>query len=151
VQGAPGTGKTAVGLHRLAYLLYAYPERMRRGGVLVIGPNRAFLSYIRNVLPALGEFGVKQVTVADLVPGIAVRGTEDDQVARIKGDGRMAAVLRAALRAQLREPAEPLLLPRGSRRGRVSTAELTGLVGELRDRGVRYGTGREMLSHRTRI
>jgi len=55
VQGAPGTGKTAVGLHRVAYLLYAYPGKMLRGGVLVIGPNRAFLSYIRNVLPALGE------------------------------------------------------------------------------------------------
>ena len=67
VQGAPGTGKTAVGLHRVAYLLYAYPERMRRGGVLVVGPNRAFLGYIRDVLPALGEMDVSQVTVAELV------------------------------------------------------------------------------------
>ena len=67
MQGAPGTGKTAVGLHRVAYLLYAYPDRMLRGGVLVIGPNRAFLSYIRNVLPALGEADVAQLTVPDLV------------------------------------------------------------------------------------
>ena len=67
VQGAPGTGKTAVGLHRVAYLLYAYPERMRRGGVLVVGPNRAFLGYIRGVLPALGEMDVSQVTVGELV------------------------------------------------------------------------------------
>ena len=55
VQGAPGTGKTAVGLHRVAYLLYAYREQVRRRGVVMVGPNRAFLSYIRNVLPALGE------------------------------------------------------------------------------------------------
>src|SRR5215475_5174939 len=67
VQGAPGTGKTAVGLHRVAYLLYAYPGRMLRGGLLVIGPNRAFLSYIRNVLPALGEADVTQQTIPDLV------------------------------------------------------------------------------------
>lgn len=65
VQGAPGTGKTAVGLHRVAYLLYAHPGRMLRGGVLVIGPNRAFLSYIRNVLPALGEADVAQLTIPD--------------------------------------------------------------------------------------
>ena len=75
VQGAPGTGKTAVGLHRVAYLLYAYPERMRRGGVLVVGPNRAFLGYIRGVLPALGEMDVSQVTVAELVDAAARRGT----------------------------------------------------------------------------
>src|SRR5579875_3345302 len=76
VQGAPGTGKTAVGLHRVAYLMYAYRERMARRGVLVVGPNRAFLSYIRNVLPALGETQVTQVTVADLVASVPVRGTD---------------------------------------------------------------------------
>src|SRR6266516_202829 len=65
VQRAPGTGKTAVGLHRVAYVLYAYPGRMLRGGVLVIGPNRAFLSYIRGVLPALGEADVIQQTIPD--------------------------------------------------------------------------------------
>src|SRR5215467_10439234 len=73
VQGAPGTGKTAVGLHRVAYLLYAYQERMLRGGVLVIGPNRAFLSYIRNVLPALGEADVAQQTIPELVATVPVR------------------------------------------------------------------------------
>lgn len=67
VQGGPGTGKTAVGLHRIAYLRYAHRERMGRRGVLVVGPNHALLSYIRNVLPALGETEVTQVTVADLV------------------------------------------------------------------------------------
>src|SRR3984957_13279443 len=64
VQGAPGTGKTAVGLHRVAYLLYAHKEQVTRRGVVVVGPNLAFLSYIRNVLPALGELDVTQTTVA---------------------------------------------------------------------------------------
>ena len=151
VQGAPGTGKTAVGLHRVAYLLYAYRERMGRRGVLVIGPNRAFLSYIRDVLPALGEMDVTQVTVTDMVatrPGVRVRGRDDESAARVKGDARMAELLRRALWARLARPAEPIMLPRGSRRWRVGTHELSGLVAELRDRGVRYGTGREMLAHR---
>jgi DNA helicase IV len=151
VQGAPGTGKTAVGLHRVAYLMYAYRERMARRGVLVIGPNSAFLSYIRNVLPALGETGVSQVTVADLVaarPGLRVRATDDERAARVKGDARMAEVLRRALWARLAEPAEAVMLSRGSRRWRVPAYELAALAGELRERGVRYGAGREMLGHR---
>ncbi len=148
VQGAPGTGKTAVGLHRVAYLLYAYPGKMTRGGVLVIGPNRAFLSYIRNVLPALGELNVSQTTLADLLAQVPVRATESAAAARVKGDTRMAEVLRRALWAGLRTPAEPVLLARGSRRWRVPATEVDGLVAELRDRGVRYAAGRDMLSHR---
>ena len=148
VQGAPGTGKTAVGLHRVAYLLYAYPGKMTRGGVLVIGPNRAFLSYIRNVLPALGELNVSQTTLADLVGRVPLRATDSAAAARVKGDSRMAEVLRRALWAGLRPPAEPVLLARGSRRWRVPAAELGDLVAELRDRGVRYAAGRDMLGHR---
>jgi DNA helicase IV len=148
VQGAPGTGKTAVGLHRVAYLLYAYKERMTRGGVLVVGPNRAFLAYIRNVLPALGELDVTQLSVTDLLATVPVRDTDTEPAAKIKGDARMAEVLRRALWLQLAEPAEAIMLVRGSRRWRVSAAELAVLVEELRQRGVRYGTGREMLSHR---
>jgi hypothetical protein len=68
VQGAPGTGKTAVGLHRAAYLLYTYPDRLRRSGVLVVGPNDAFLHYIGQVLPSLGEGGL-EVLAADPVAG----------------------------------------------------------------------------------
>ncbi len=67
VQGAPGTGKTAVGLHRVAYLLYTERERLRRGGVVIVGPNRSFLSYIRKVLPALGEVDVRQITIEELI------------------------------------------------------------------------------------
>jgi DNA helicase IV len=149
VQGAPGTGKTAVGLHRVAYLLYAYAERMRRGGVLVVGPNRAFLAYIRNVLPALGELDVTQLSVTDLLATVPVRAVDPEPAARIKGDARMAEVLRRALWLQLAEPqGEAIMVSRGSRRWRVSAYELAQLVEELRLRGVRYGTGREMLSHR---
>jgi DNA helicase IV len=148
VQGAPGTGKTAVGLHRVAYLLYAHQARMNRGGVLVVGPNRAFLGYIRNVLPALGEVSVAQVTVQDLVSAVPVRAADPERAARIKGDARMALVLRQALWAAVAEPAEAIMLPRGSRRWRVPAAELAGLVSELRQRGVRYGAGRDMLGHR---
>jgi DNA helicase IV len=148
VQGAPGTGKTAVGLHRVAYLLYAHRERLNRGGVLIVGPNRAFLGYIRNVLPALGEFEVTQTSVPDLLAVVPVRGTDPEQAARIKGDARMAAVLHRALWAHVSAPVEPIMLVRGSRRWRVPADELGELAGELRKRGVRYGTGREMLSHR---
>jgi DNA helicase IV len=148
VQGAPGTGKTAVGLHRVAYLLYAHAQRLSRGGVLVIGPNKAFLAYIQNVLPALGELDVAQLSVADLTSAVAVRGTESEQAARVKGDARMAQVLSNALWEQLAEPAEPIMLARGSRRWRVSAAEIAELAAELRERGVRYGTGRDMLTHR---
>jgi DNA helicase IV len=148
VQGAPGTGKTAVGLHRVAYLLYAHQARMNRGGVLVIGPNQAFLGYIRNVLPALGEINVAQVTVADLLAAVPVRGADSGPAARIKGDARMAVVLRRALWASMAEPAEAVVLPRGSRRWRVPAHEIAGLLSELRERGVRYGAGRDMLGHR---
>jgi DNA helicase IV len=148
VQGAPGTGKTAVGLHRVAYLLYAFSGQMTRGGVLVIGPNRAFLSYIRDVLPALGELDVTQTTVADLVARVPVRAADRPGVARVKGDARMAEVLRRALWAGLAEPTEPVVLARGVRRWRVPTAELADLAAELKQRGVRYAAGREMLGHR---
>ena len=148
VQGAPGTGKTAVGLHRVAYLLYAHAQRLGRGGVLVVGPNAAFLAYIQNVLPALGELDVTQVSVADLLATVPVRGTDSDSAARLKGDARMAEVLRHALWAQLREPAEPIMLVRGSRRWRIAAYEIAELTQELRERGVRYRTGRQLLAHR---
>jgi DNA helicase IV len=148
VQGAPGTGKTAVGLHRVAYLLYAYAQRLSRGGVLVVGPNRAFLAYIENVLPALGELDVAQLSVADLTARVPVRAIDADRSAQVKGDARMAQVLANALWEQLAEPAEAIMLARGSRRWRVPAYEIAELTAELRARGVRYGTGRDMLSHR---
>ena len=148
VQGAPGTGKTAVGLHRVAYLLYAHAQRLGRGGVLVVGPNKAFLAYIHTVLPALGELDVAQLSVADLTAAVPVRATDSERAAQVKGDARMAEVLANALWEQLAEPAEPIMLARGSRRWRVPASEIAELAAELRARGVRYGTGREMLAHR---
>jgi DNA helicase IV len=148
VQGAPGTGKTAVGLHRVAYLLYAHKEQVTRRGVVVVGPNLAFLSYIRNVLPALGELDVTQTTVADLVASTPIKATDTDEAATVKGDARMAAVLRNALWANLTAPKEALVVSRGARRLRLPAHEIEALAQELRDRGVRYGTGRELLAHR---
>jgi DNA helicase IV len=148
VQGAPGTGKTAVGLHRVAYLLYAHKEQVTRRGVVVVGPNLAFLAYIRNVLPALGELDVTQTTVADLVASTPIKATDTDEAATVKGDARMAEVLCNALWANLRAPKEALMVSRGARRLRLPAHEIEALARELRDRGVRYGTGRELLAHR---
>jgi DNA helicase IV len=148
VQGAPGTGKTAVGLHRAAYLLYAFRDRLKRGGVLVVGPNRAFLSYIQQVLPALGEVDAKQMTLDELVAHAPLRGTDTVEAARIKGDARMAEVLRRAVWAGVRVPGESVVIARGSRRWRLAAHELAELVEGLRARDVRYGSGRAMLAQR---
>nr|WP_234435844.1 UvrD-helicase domain-containing protein [Streptomyces sp. NRRL S-813] len=148
VQGGPGTGKTAVGLHRVAYLLYAHRERLARTGTLVIGPNKSFLHYIEQVLPALGELTVRQATVDDLVAHVEVRGTDEAPAAIVKGDARMAQVLRGAVYAHVTMPTEPVVVVRGSRRWRVPAYELEGLVRELLDRGIRYGAAREALPQR---
>ncbi|WP_372337672.1 UvrD-helicase domain-containing protein [Streptomyces sp. MK5] len=148
VQGGPGTGKTAVGLHRVAYLLYAHRERLARTGTLVIGPNKSFLHYIEQVLPALGELTVRQATVDDLVAHVELRGTDDAPAAIVKGDARMAQVLRRAVYAHVTMPTEPVVVVRGSRRWRVPAYELEELVRELLDRGIRYGAAREALPQR---
>ncbi|MFJ8012624.1 HelD family protein [Streptomyces sp. NPDC096339] len=150
VQGGPGTGKTAVGLHRVAYLLYAHRDRLARTGTLVIGPNRSFLHYIEQVLPALGELEVKQATVDDLVArdGLEVRGTDAAATAVVKGDSRMAQVLRRALESHVTAPTEALMVVRGSRRWRVPSYELAEMVEELRNRDIRYGAAREALPQR---
>ncbi|MET7476332.1 UvrD-helicase domain-containing protein [Streptomyces sp. NPDC005648] len=148
VQGGPGTGKTAVGLHRVAYLLYAHRERLARTGTLVIGPNRSFLHYIEQVLPALGELTVQQATVDDLVGHVEVRGADDAAAAIVKGDARMAEVLRRAVYSHVTMPTEPVVVVRGSRRWRVPAYELEDIVRELLDRDIRYGAAREALPQR---
>ncbi|MEE1782550.1 AAA family ATPase [Streptomyces sp. SP17BM10] len=150
VQGAPGSGKTAVGLHRAAYLLYTHPQRIRRSGLLVIGPNRAFLRYIAEVLPALGEIDVAQCTVEDLVATHPVRGEDDARAAAVKQDARMAAVLERALYARVRAAdAAPVVVTEGSYRWRVPEEALRSMVAEVRGQGVPYAIGREHL--RTRV
>ncbi len=148
VQGAPGTGKTAVGLHRVAYLLYAHRERLARTGTLVIGPNRSFLHYIEQVLPALGELDVAQATVEELVSQVAVTGTDPADAAIVKGDARMAQVLQRAVRSGVRMPTEPCVVVRGSRRWRIPAYELEELVQELMDRDIRYGAALAALPQR---
>jgi len=148
VQGAPGTGKTAVGLHRAAYLLYTHRDQLARQRLLVIGPNDAFLRYIGAVLPALGEVEASQTTIDQLVAHIRVRVSEPAAVATLKGDARMAAVLRRALWARVQTPTTPLVVTRGSRRYRVPAYEVAENVAALQDRGVRYAAGRALLPQR---
>jgi DNA helicase IV len=166
VQGAPGTGKTAVGLHRAAWLLYAYRDKLARSGVLVVGPNRAFLEHVGAVLPSLGEIEVRHTTVEDLVAGEAARTAADDGVRQVrsgvvqargadpveravlKGDARMAQVLHVAVWAHVAVPDEALVLPRGSRKWRLPAYQVRDIVAELRRRGARYAAARDMLAQR---
>ncbi|MDQ1037136.1 hypothetical protein QFZ75_003552 [Streptomyces sp. V3I8] len=173
VQGAPGTGKTAVGLHRAAYLLYTHPQRIRRGGLLILGPNPTFLSYISEVLPALGETGVRQSTIGneisneigiDIGKGIGndsdigigigrhpVGGEDGERTAVVKHDARMAEVLRRALYARVNPAAvrDDLTVPDGTYRWRVPAAVLTRIVADVRAEEPPYATGRERV--RTRV
>ncbi|MGW8572515.1 HelD family protein [Streptomyces niveus] len=104
VEGGPGTGKTAVALHRAAYLLYAHREQLARRAVLIVGPNPAFLGYIGEVLPSLGETGVLLATVGELFPGVRATATDTPAAAAVKGRAEMAGALAAALRDRQRVP-----------------------------------------------
>jgi DNA helicase IV len=148
VQGGPGTGKTAIGLHRAAYLLYNHPE-LAREEVMVLGPSRAFLGYIAQVLPSLGEEAVLQVTPADLVPDVAVRGVEDEAAQVVKGDARMARVIANAVAQRRGTLAEAFVVRVGLERARVEPDEVAELVAEQLNRDVPYKAARAAL--RTRL
>jgi DNA helicase IV len=111
VQGGPGTGKTAVALHRAAYLLFANRERLTRAGVLVVGPGPAFVRYIEQVLPSLGETGVLLSTLEGLVADVDVTGHDSAEVAAIKADRRMAGVIEAAVLNHQRVPEDAVIVP----------------------------------------
>lgn len=132
IQGAPGTGKTAVGLHRAAYLLYSYPERLRRSGVLVIGPNSAFLRYIAQVLPALGENGIHQATVDELVSDLPARRTDPVDTAVLKGDARLADLLRRAVFSYIAKPETDVVPIVGNRRYRIAVERVRRYVDDAR-------------------
>ncbi|HMD47012.1 MAG TPA: hypothetical protein VKG43_12675, partial [Acidimicrobiales bacterium] len=134
VQGGPGTGKTAVALHRAAYLLYTHRFPLERQGVLVIGPNPLFLRYIEQVLPSLGETGVTLSTVSGLVPEIRVRASEAAPVARLKGDARMSRVISRAVRTRQRPLRDDVAVPFGPTVLRLTTAESAEVVGLARRR-----------------
>jgi DNA helicase IV len=116
VQGGPGTGKTAVALHRAAFLLYTHRQRLARRGVLVVGPNPTFLRYIEQVLPSLGETDVLLSTVGGLFPGASATGQEPLEVAAVKGDPRMVEVLAAAITDRQQVPEADILVEVGGQR-----------------------------------
>jgi DNA helicase IV len=134
VQGGPGTGKTAVGLHRAAFLLYEQREVLARTGVLVLGPNRVFLEYISQVLPSLGETSVSQSTL-DALLGLRFRCTLADSLdrARLLGDARWATIIRRAADEAISPPHAPLALRFRSRVMRLDPAEVTELIDAARD------------------
>ncbi|MFH8842790.1 HelD family protein [Streptomyces sp. NPDC017868] len=149
VQGAPGTGKTAVGLHRAAYLLYTHPQRIRRSGLLVLGPHRAFLSYIAEVLPSLGETGIRQTTLDEEIARHPVRAEDGGAAALVKHDARMAGVLHRALYGRVDpDPAEDLAVPDGRYHWRLPAAELAAIVTAVRQEAPPYATGRERVRSR---
>ena len=134
VQGGPGTGKTAVALHRAAYLLYTHRFPLERQGVLVVGPNPLFLRYIERVLPSLGESGVTLSTVAGLVPEIRVRASDPPAVARLKGDARMAKVVANAVRTRQRGLRRDLDVPFGTSTLHLGAADTEQIVAMARRR-----------------
>ncbi len=144
VQGGPGTGKTAVGLHRAAFLLYEHRGLLSRDGVLVVGPNPVFLRYISQVLPSLGETSATQTTV-DALLGLRFRVVASDAaaVAAVKGDARMASVIARAAEAAIRIPADGVRLRYRTRTIAFEAAELAELVRDARARGAAFASQRE--------
>ncbi len=147
VQGGPGTGKTAVGLHRAAFLLYNH-QSLSQSGVLVLGPSRAFLRYIAQVLPSLGEEAVIQTTLVDLAPKVKVRTEDDIAVRRIKGDARMALVLRQAVDSRRRSAEDDVILRARSARCTLSAETVNALVDEVARSDTPYKSGRLVLRAR---
>ncbi|HEX6311322.1 MAG TPA: UvrD-helicase domain-containing protein, partial [Acidimicrobiia bacterium] len=147
VAGGPGTGKTAVALHRAAYLLYTHRRRLAARGVLLVGPNSIFLHYIDQVLPSLGEDEVQLATAARLKPRISVRAVDDDSVAAVKGDARMAKVIAGALSDRERPLPRDLVVTLDGHRLRLRTRDSARIVERARRR---RGTHNERRPYVTR-
>jgi DNA helicase IV len=153
VQGGPGTGKTVVALHRAAYLLYTHRFPLEDQGVLVIGPNRVFLRYIERVLPSLGEAGVEQVVLSDLVPGVRFLrpderdGADTPTTARIKGDARMSDVIDQAVNDRERPLRDDLVLPFRTGYVRLRVEESARIVRNARRRFRRHNGGRKFVEN----
>ena len=144
VQGGPGTGKTVVALHRAAYLLYTHRFPLEDQGVLVVGPNRVFLRYIEQVLPSLGESGIDQVVLADLVPEVRVSGRDRREVAEVKGRLAMSALIDRAIRDRERPLRADLVVPYRSGYVRLRVEESRRLVGAMRRRQRRHNPARRL-------
>ena len=147
VQGGPGTGKTVVALHRAAYLLYTHRFPLEDQGVLVIGPNRVFLRYIERVLPSLGEAGVEQVVLNDLVPDVGFGGRDSAEVARVKGQKKMAMVVDKAIRDRERPLREDLVLPFGIGYARLTVEDSQHIVRAARRRYHRHNQARRFVEN----
>lgn len=146
VQGGPGTGKTAVALHRAAYLMFEHRRRLARDGVLVIGPNRAFLDYISHVLPSLGERSVRQCTVTDLcIPKVEITANDDADTARAKGSVSMLDLLAATALDAVTPPAGDVVVPLGSRRVVFSREEVTEWLERAKNSVIPINQRRERL------
>jgi DNA helicase IV len=145
VQGGPGTGKTAVALHRAAYLLYTHRFPLERQGVLVIGPNPLFLRYIEHVLPSLGESGVTLSTIEGLVHGVQVRAEDGPGVARLKGEARMAILVGRAVRSRQRPLRRDAEVPFGATVLRLTAEASAGIVSAARRRSGPHNSRRRFL------
>ncbi len=146
VQGGPGTGKTAVALHRAAYLLFTYRQRLERDGVLLVGPNNVFLRYIEQVLPSLGEHTVALATPAELYAGPArAKATEPGAVTEMKGDLRMAAVLANAVATRERPLRHPLTIRYGRHDLTIGPGEIRRIVETARERGGTHNARRSLV------
>ena len=134
VQGGPGTGKTAVGLHRAAFLLFEHREQLAKSHVLVIGPNRVFLRYVSNVLPSLGETAVSQATITSLLSSrVRVRGVEAPEVTEVKGRAELAVALRRLADARIKPPTDEVAVPLGLRSIRYSPTVIEAAIKSARD------------------
>jgi DNA helicase IV len=137
VQGGPGTGKTAVGLHRASFLLYSHRAELRR--VLLVGPNPTFMDYVSHVLPALGEESVEQRAIGELVDGVEVSLFDPPEVQRLKADVRMAHIVRRAVKARVEPQPEQLAMRIGGAWIRLREEEVAELVVEARaERGLSH-------------
>jgi DNA helicase IV len=145
IQGGPGTGKTAVGLHRASWLLYTYRRELERSGVLVVGPNPVFMDYISHVLPMLGEERVEQRAVNELVDGIDAVRLEATDVARLKGDVRLARVIAAAVRALPQPPQDLLAIRLEGVELRLAPEEVGRLIDDAQAESTDHAAGRERL------
>ena len=142
VQGGPGTGKTAVALHRAAYLLYTHRDQLARTGVLVVGPNAVFLRYIEQVLPSLGETGVVLATLDNLVPGVTVTRDEPVDVANIKAQPDMADRIAAAVASYQRVPDDDVVVPFDEHELRLSPQRIAGARSRARRTGRKHNRAR---------
>ncbi|MEV7041430.1 RNA polymerase recycling motor ATPase HelR [Amycolatopsis sp. NPDC051061] len=146
IEGGPGTGKTVVALHRVAYLLYTQRERMERHGALVVGPNPAFLNHIGRVLPSLGETDVVFTTTGDLVPGLHVTAEDTPEAARLKGSLKILDVLKAAIADRQRLPAEPVPIALKDVTVRIDAGTAEWARQEARDSGLPHNEARAVFT-----